>query len=145
MILGISLLLLCSYVVWKGLLSVLVVYLRAGVALGFDKVGLLYKPLTGSLGLLEWSSQKYGHSYGFYFEAIRKNPMLKIMIIKLSIGYQLLVLDAEMIKKMSNEFHKHLVKPNFMIFSNEIDQGLVFSEKELWRKSRTVISELFHF
>lgn len=80
-------LLLFSYVVWKWLLSVFVVYLKVGMVLGFDKVRLLYKPLTGPSGLFEWSAQKYGHSYGFYFEAIRKNPMLKIMIIKLIVGY----------------------------------------------------------
>ena len=118
MIITLILILIGSFVIWKNLILVLWHYYRIGTSIGFDKVNLLYKPLTGSLGLLEWSSEKYGHSYGFYFEAIKKNPMLKIIIIKLNFGLQFLVLDMEMIKKMNNEFHKNLVKPNFMIFSN---------------------------
>ena len=66
-------------IMWKMFISVLVKYIRIGRILGFRKVDLLYKPFTGHEGLFEWSARKYGHSYGFYFEAIRKNPMLKIL------------------------------------------------------------------
>lgn len=107
-------------IVWRYVIVVFCLYYKFGKAFGFDKVTLLYKPFTGVEAINQWSTKKYNHSYGYIFEAVKKNPLLKVMIIKLSLGLQTLIFDAEMIRKMTNEYYKQLPKPNFMIFNNEI-------------------------
>lgn len=95
--------------------------------------------------LFKWSSRKYGHSYGFYLERTKKNPMLKVIILKLNSGTSTCVVDPEMIKKMTNDYYKLLPKSFYMIFANEVDKGLFFSNGETWKNSRAILSNLFHF
>jgi cytochrome P450 len=33
----------------------------------------------------------------------------------------------------------------FVVYSDAIDRGLIFSEGEIWKKSRSIISNMFHF
>ena len=50
-----------------------------------------------------------------------------------------------MVRRMATEFNKRLPKKKFLIFCNEVEKGLIFSEGEEWKKSRSIISNLFHF
>ena len=87
---------------WKQFLSPLVKYIRAGLTLGFGKVALIYKPLTSQIDILQWSSKHYGNSFGFYLNEVRKNPDLRMIIARFQMGSPIIVVDPEMIKKLTN-------------------------------------------
>lgn len=76
---------------------------------------------------------------------MRKNPEVKIVFMR-TFGTTLLnVVDPEYIRKLSFDHVGSINKRNFLIFIDEIKYGLIFSEGELWKQSRKLLSNLFHF
>ena len=55
------------------------------------------------------------------------------------------IVDPVMMKKLTTDHVKKIPKRGFLIFRNEVEKGLFFSEGEQWKQSRNIISNLFHF
>jgi cytochrome P450 len=84
-------------------------------------------------------------SLALYTREIRKNPDIKLIVTALFESVYTIVCDPEMIRKITNEYSKNNVKRKFIVYSDAIERGLVFSEGETWKKSRSILSNLFHF
>lgn len=71
--------------------------------------------------------------------------MLKVIVGKMAVGYSLIITDTELIRKLSYDYVKNIEKNNIIMFVDEVKKGLLFQEGEEWKKSRQIISNLFHF
>lgn len=118
--------LLLFYSIWKLFLGVLVEYFRAGYSLGFENVGLIYKPLSTYNSFYN-RKIKYQHNYGALYEKTRTNPNLKMIFVKIFGVTQINVIDPEFIKKICFDFVPNMEKRQFLIFRSELEKGLLYS------------------
>jgi len=76
---------------------------------------------------------------------IRKNPDTKIVVVAHFEFTYLLVCDPELIKQVLQEYPRHTEKLRRFIFLDSMEKGLLGSEGDVWKKSRAIMSNLFHF
>lgn len=67
------------------------------------------------------------------------------MIVAVFQTVYILVCDPELIRHITTDFSKNIVKWNLIMFEGGLEKGLLFSHGEHWKKSRGIISNLFHF
>lgn len=120
-------------------------YQRAVKAFGKDKVRVILKPLSLYDRFCESNTADGWNSQKLFTNEIEKNPDIKIIIVVMASMTYLFICDPDIIKKLSFEQTKNVEKRKFMIFGLEIEKGLVLSEGEVWKKSRAIMSSLFHF
>jgi cytochrome P450 len=121
------------------------IYNRAVKAFGKDKVVFLNRPYQRHSSFFKESMADGIDSLALYTREIRKNPDIKLIVTALFESVYTIVCDPEMIRKITNEYSKNNVKRKFIVYSDAIERGLVFSEGETWKKSRSILSNLFHF
>lgn len=80
-----------------------------------------------------------------FTELLRSHPNTKLIVVSLLQTVYVLVCDAELIRKLTTEFSRFTPKWTMLIFGEATEKGLLFSHGETWRKSRSIISNLFHF
>lgn len=56
---------LLLYLVYRTFLSFFVEYLRAGYCLGFDKIAMVYRPLSSFSSVFKDSAKRHSHVFGF--------------------------------------------------------------------------------
>lgn len=81
----------------------------------------------------------------YFSNEIKKNPDVKIIITSSLQIVNVIVCDPEMIRKISHEYARNVQKPKLLTFIDELVKGLIFAEGDEWKKSRGIISNLFHF
>lgn len=80
------------YVVWKIFIEFLVEYLRAGFCLGFDKIDMIYRPLSTYNSFYK-DKLKFDHNFGVLYERVRKNPNIKMILVKVFGNSQINIVD----------------------------------------------------
>jgi cytochrome P450 len=80
-----------------------------------------------------------------YTEALKKHPDTRLIITAVMQSVYIVVCDTDIIGKVIHEFSGNMIKWSFMIFQKELDESLLFSDGKIWKKSRTILSNLFHF
>lgn len=78
-------------------------------------------------------------------DEIKKNPDVKIIVTSVIQSVLYVVCDPEMIRKIANEHSRNVEKRKLMVFVDGLVNGLIFAEGDMWKKSRGIISNLFHF
>ena len=76
---------------------------------------------------------------------IRKNPDTKIVVVAHFEFTFFLVCDPDLIKQVLQEYPRHTEKLRRFIFLDSMEKGLLGSEGDAWKKSRAIMSNLFHF
>lgn len=119
---------LILYLIYRTFLSFFVEYLRAGYYLGFDKIAMIYRPLSSYSAIYKDAAKKYKHVFGMIYEKVKKNPEVRIVFVRMFGVTHLNIVDPEYIRKLSFDFVGNVHKRNFLVFSDEIKYGLIFSE-----------------
>ena len=82
-----------TLVIYKLFISFFVDYLIAGFKLGFDKIAMVYWPLSSYAAIYKYSLKKYKNSMGHFHQIIKKKPEVKIIFVRVLGVNQLVVVD----------------------------------------------------
>lgn len=88
----------------------------AGCKLGFNKIDMIYRPLSTYTGIFKHSLTKYKNSLGHIHEIVKNKPQVKIIFVRVIGITQMIVVDPEYIRKLSFDFVNHINKRQFLIF-----------------------------
>lgn len=138
LLLPLSFILYRSYQGWS-------VYKRAVKAFGKSNVVYFNRSYLKYSVFFSATEKNGMDSMFLYNEAVRKNPDVKIIVTSLLQSVFILVCDPELIRKITHEYSRNHQKRKFLMFADQLEKGLIFSEGETWKKSRAIISNLFHF
>lgn len=122
-----------------------VVYRRAVKALGKDKVVYLNYPYKTFSSAFKTPVKNGMDSFPILNGVIRKNPDIKIIVTSSIEAVTYIVCDPEMIRKLTHEHNRNVGKSKVIIFFDGIEKGLSFAEGDAWKRSRAIISNIFHF
>ena len=120
-----------------------VIYNRAVKAFGKKNVVYLnYSYLTSNAFLKKNACGS--DCMSLYTRELVKNPDMKIIVVSVLQITSYLVCDLEMVRKISQEYVRNVEKQLNVVFVDAI-KGLIFTDGSDWKKSRGIISGLFHF
>ena len=122
----------------------MLIYLKALRCFGKEGVMLVLEPRYTSIQLYEKMSRKDGDSMLFLRKKVQQKPEAKLLIVVFFFYSFIYVLDTDMIRSLSNEHIHSMTKKPFMFFKH-MEKGLLFSKEIAWKKSRAILSNLFHF
>ena len=131
-------------VLYVWFLKPLACYLRAVKAFGWKGVILVYQPFTNHIKYMRYLNEKHGDSLATLKKAIQEKPEARLIVF----GYMFMclqnVIDPAYIRRINSEFLHHHEKMKFL-FGDEYEKNLVFSDNQVWKNSRRIISNVFHF
>lgn len=122
---------LICFCIYRHFLHPLVVFVRIGLKVGFNKVGLYYNPLRTLVN--DPDTLKYGHSFGRFLDAVQKNPEIKVIVCGIITGISIIVCDSQIIRKVFHEYNKYVEKKSIAIFAEEMSKGLFFQRGAEWK------------
>jgi hypothetical protein len=89
-----SLLTLILYSLYNFFIYPIVLYVKIGLKIGFDKIAFIYHPLSPYKALHKLGTKKYGHSFGEYLDVVKRNPLAKIIVNKIVVATRIIVTDT---------------------------------------------------
>lgn len=136
--------LITSLILYLWFLKPLICYLRAVLAFGRDGVILIYQPFTNHIKYMRHLNAIHGDSFAEIKKKIAQKPEAKIIIFGYLFHCLQNIIDPNYIRRITSEFIHHHEKMKF-IFGDEYEKNLVFSNDNVWKNSRRIISNIFHF
>ena len=121
-------------------------YRRAVKVFGKNNVAFINRSYMGYGAFNKANAQHGLDSASEFNDEIKKNPDVKIVILAHFEYVNYMVCDPEMIKQVAHEYSRNYIeKFKRTIFADSVAKGLLLARGDAWKKSRTIMSNLFHF
>jgi len=119
-------------------LSLIVFYRKQGISIALN-------PITNREVEDFENVEKHGDVFYYYKELIKKNPTTRVIGYHFGTSVHLIILDPNMLKDLFQNHDKLVKRESGDVFNGIVDNGLLFSKGENWKKQRKIVSAAFHY
>lgn len=117
-------LLLVSYRYVSGMVT----YYKACKAFGKNRVAIINRPYQSFQSFWEDNAKNQVDSVNLLTREVVKQPDIKIIIVSVLSGVFMTICDPSLIKTVLHNFNKNSGKRKFMVFVEQLERGLIFSD-----------------